>query len=192
MWLSLTCCSIYTSTSPTASSAYNSVTFPLSPSVRRGHFTDIKKNQSLSLGLTVEWNGAAWPQWARGSFCHTRSMPGCHNTCCASSQLGRMEGGINEEEEEKEIVIQGGQTDNVQLITRWPLQTKRRGNWSLGCGRGSRLRMSQKRYKPWRKHSESNTSDSVSVGDNFLFNYIWLSSSLWPSEESYLWLLYDT
>lgn len=162
MCLSLTLCSIYThtSTSPTPSSAYNSVTFPLGPSVRRGHFTDIKKNQSLSLGLTVERNGSARPQWAYGSFCHAGSMPRCHNTCCASSQLGRTEGRINEEEEEKEIAFQGGQTDSVQLITRWPPQTKRRGNWSPGCGRGSRLRMSQKRYEPWRKHSDSKTGDT--------------------------------
>lgn len=67
----------------------------------RGRLTDIKKNQSLSLELAMEWNGAAGPQWACGCFCHIGSMPGWHDAHCVSSQLGGMEGGINEEEEKK-------------------------------------------------------------------------------------------
>ena len=94
MWILLTLlCSTYTRTSPTASPAINSVTFPLGPSVRRGRLTDIKKNQSPSSGLAMEWNGAAGPQWACGSFHHTGSMPGWHRARRVSSQLGRMEGG---------------------------------------------------------------------------------------------------
>lgn len=118
MWILLTLLySTYMSTSPTASPAINSVTFPLGPSVRRGRLTDIKKNQSPSSVLAMEWNGAAGPQWACGSFHHTGSMPGWHRAQCVSSQLGRMEGGINEEEEKKKRGILGGQTDSVQLIT---------------------------------------------------------------------------
>lgn len=62
-----------------SSSANNSVTFPLGPSVRRDHLTDIKKNQFISLGLTAKWNSATGSQWACGSFYQPGSMPGCHN-----------------------------------------------------------------------------------------------------------------
>lgn len=160
MWLLHTLHSLYTSTSPTSSSANNSVTFPLGPSVRRGHLTDIKKNQFISLGPAAKWNGATGFQWACGSFYQPGSMPGCHNARCVSSPLGRMEGGINEEKEQKERVIQGWHRERVQLITGWPLHTSQRGNWSLGCGWGSRLRMSQKKYKLWRTSCDLNTADT--------------------------------
>lgn len=146
--------------------------------MRRGHLTDIKKNQSLLLGRTVEWNSAAGSQWACGSFYHTGSMPGCHSACCVSSQLGRMEGGINEEEEKKEIVIQGGQIERVQLITGWcSSHLAQQGNWSLGRGQGSQLRMSQKRYKLWRKCWDLNIGDTQWETKYWKFlYYIWLSS----------------
>lgn len=127
--------------------------------MRRGHLTDIKKNQFISLGMTAKQNSATGSQWACGSFYQLGSMPGCHNARWVSSQWGKMVGGVNEEKEQKERVIQGGQRERVQLITGWPLHTSQHGNWSLGCGWGSRLRTSQNGYKLWRKSYDLNTAD---------------------------------
>lgn len=129
----------YTSTSPTASLAINSVTFPLGPSVRRGRLTDIKKNQSLSLGLAMEWNGATGPQWACRSFYRKGSMPGWHDARCVSSQLGKDRG--RDQWGGREEVDRNLRRADRQCPTHYRMTSSHQlpgnggGNWSLGCGR---------------------------------------------------------
>lgn len=79
-------------------------------------------------------------------------MPGWHDARCVSFQLGRMEGGINEEED-RDLSRAGKQCPTHYRMTSSHQSPGNREVTGMWAGEGGQLRMSRKRHKLWRKWS---------------------------------------
>lgn len=78
-------------------------------------------------------------------------MPGWHDARSVSSQLGRMEGGINEEED-RDLSRADKQCPTHYRMTSSHQSPGNREVTGMWVG-GGQLRMSPKRHKLWRKRS---------------------------------------